>query len=264
MAALAHYLRDAWRYRYLAQHLAGADLRARFRGSYVGGIWLLLNPLIFTAIFSLVFGVIFGQPLKDYAPYVLMGVVVWELVAGIVSMSTQSILSAEGYLKQARIPQIIFCLRTAGYLTICFLNAFLAVLIVNMILVDGFNPLLAVFWLSALLPVALVFLVPIGVIGAVANTRFRDYQQLIGHVIMVLYYVSPVFIPRKEFERPQLQFFTDMNPLTSLLDLFRDTILYGGLPSWHDVLLVLLFAAIFWIIAIIALAKTERNTIFYF
>jgi lipopolysaccharide transport system permease protein len=264
MTALTLYLRDAWRYRYLAQHLAGADLRARFRGSYVGGIWLLLNPLIFTAIFALVFGVIFGQPLKDYAPYVLLGVVLWELIAGVISMSTQSILSAEGYLKQARIPHIVFCLRTVGYLTVCFLNAFIAVLVVGFALVDGFNPFMALLWLVVLLPVALAFLIPLGVIGAVANTRYRDYQQAIGHLIMALYYVSPVFIPRKEFERPQLQAFTNMNPMTSLLDMFRDTILAGGLPSGHDVMLVLSWAVVLWGIAIIALVKTERDTIFYF
>jgi lipopolysaccharide transport system permease protein len=262
-AGLTDYLTSVWNYRHMIKHFAASDLRNRFRGSYFGALWLLINPLIYSAIFVVVFGAIFGQPVADYAPYVLSGVVLWEFISNIIGQSTQSILAAEGYLKQKRIPLLAFCLRTLVYHFVCLLIGISAAIIVAMIFAKDFS-LPKLVWLIPALALLLFFCAPLGIISAVANTRFRDYSVAITHLLTVLYYTSPIFIIRKEFERPQLLIFSNWNPITALCDVFRAPLLYGQVPSIQPVWTVFLWSALFWIIAIFMLKRSERNMIFYF
>ncbi len=261
--SLADYLSAVWRYRHLILHLARSDLRARFRGSYLGAVWLVVNPLIFTAIFTVIFGTIFGIPVREYAPYVLVGIVLWDFISSIASASTTSILAAEGYLKQSRIPLLAFCLRTLIFFMVCFLFGSLTMFVVAAIANPAINAVMWLWFVPATV-LAVYFAAPLGIISAVTNTRFRDYQQGIAHMLMVLYYLSPIFIVRKEFERPELKVFSDYNPITSLCDLFRDPVLYGLTPSMHDAVVVLVWGLALWLIAAIALSRTERDMIFYF
>ncbi|MCV9937007.1 ABC transporter permease [Boseaceae bacterium BT-24-1] len=260
---LMTYLKSVYAFRHLIAHLARADLRNRFRRSYLGVLWLLVNPLVYTCIFVIIFGAIFNISVREYAPYVLSGIVLWEFISNVVGQSTQSILSAEGYLRQKRIPLFAFCLRTLIYHFVCLLAGLAAVLVVVTIARPGL-PLMTLPWLLPAMVLLVVFAAPIGVISAVAHTRFRDYQVVVGHLLMIGYYISPVFIIRKEFDRPGLRVISDFNPITSICDLFRDPLLYGRVPELQDMIVVLAWAAVFWAIAIFALKRTEPDMIFHF
>lgn len=257
------YLKSVYAFRHLIAHLARADLRNRFRRSYLGVLWLLLNPLVYTCIFVVIFGTIFNLSVREYAPYVLSGIVLWEFISNVVGQSTQSILSAEGYLRQKRIPLFAFCLRTLIYHFVCFLAGLAAVLLVVGIARPGLS-LTALPWLLPAIVLLVIFAAPIGVISAVAHTRFRDYQVVIGHVLMVCYYMSPIFIVRKEFDRPGLKIISNFNPITALCDLFRDPLLYAQTPELRDMIVVLAWAAVFWVLAVTVLKRTERDMIFHF
>jgi lipopolysaccharide transport system permease protein len=261
--ALMAYLQSVYDFRHLIGHLARADLRNRFRRSYLGVLWLLMNPLIYTCIFVLIFGTIFNLSIREYAPYVLSGIVLWEFISNVVGQSTQSILSAEGYLKQKRIPLLAFCLRTLIYHLVILAAGLGAVLIVVAIARPGLS-ITMLPWLLLAIALMVVFAAPLGVISAVAHTRFRDYQVVVGHVLMICYYLSPIFIIRKEFDRPGLRLVSDYNPITSICDLVRDPLLYARTPDPRDMLVVLVWAAVFWTIAVIVLKRTERDMIFHF
>lgn len=263
LAALRGYLVECWRYRHLMVHLARSDLRSRFRGSYLGVLWLLVNPLIMTAVFALVFGTIFNVPLGDYIPYVLLGIVLWEFIAGVVGGSTASVLVAEGYLKQARIPLLVFCLRTLLFLLICFLPAFLSVIIVAAAMAPKFEAATVLWFIPATI-LTCYLLAPLGIISAVASMRYRDYPNVINHVLTILYFVSPIFIVRKELERPFLKTFSAYNPITALCDIFREPVLYGSAPPLDSVTVVLASGAVLWVLAAAALWRGEPEMIHYF
>jgi len=263
LGEVGHYLSECWRYRHLMLHLANSDLRTRFRGSYIGAVWLLINPLILTAILTIVFGSIFGQPLGEYAPYVLLGVVLWEFIAGAIGGSTQSIINAEGHLKQSRIPLVIFPLRTLLFLLFCFIISSVSVFAVAGSTAEKFSLITLPWFLPATVLVAF-FCAPLAILSSIANMRYRDYQNVITHLITVLYFLSPIFIARKDFERPGLKEFSAYNPITQLCDIFRDPILYGTVPSSHAVLIVLAWSLALWVLAVAVLTHSEPDTIYYF
>ena len=110
----------------------------------------------------------------------------------------------------------------------------------------------------------MAFSLPVIIISSLVNMLFRDYQQAIGVAMQALWYVSPAFIPRHVFDSPGIITWTNMNPAASLLDLFRDPLLYQKLPDFHDIGVVLSWAAGLSVIAVLLLMRYERKIIFLF
>src|SRR5262245_37842713 len=74
------YLSRVWRLRYFWFSLVRNDLSTRYRRSFLGIAWSLVRPLMMTAVFCLVFGNLFGRPAGEYAPFLLLGLTLWQFV----------------------------------------------------------------------------------------------------------------------------------------------------------------------------------------
>ena len=113
------YFSALWKYRSLGANLVGADLRARFRRSRLGIVWAIIQPLFFSLTIAFIWGVVFKVPYLEYAIYVFSGMIVWEYFGNTIMASQDALINSEGYLKQGRIPFLIFQLRAplSGFFT---------------------------------------------------------------------------------------------------------------------------------------------------
>ena len=256
-------VRQIWAYRHFCFHLAMSDLRARFRRSYLGILWAMLQPLLMTAALSVVLVLVFEQSFQEYSVYVYTGLISWEFIAAGFNLGALSLVGAEGYLKQARIPLMVFPFKAIIHAAVIFVFAFTgfifyALIVQPKILILTWL-LLPIFWV-----VAVLLITPLAVISSIMNMRVRDYQQAIGLVLQTVMYVSPVFIARAIFDKGHLATLTYLNPVAAYLDFFRAIVLYGQPPDSHDVILCLMYGALFWIVAIAMVRKNEKKIIYYF
>lgn len=250
------------RHRHLLFHLVESDLRARYRRSYLGVAWAMIWPIVFSFIIATVAIHVFAMPVEVYVLYVITGFSVWELMSGAIVGGTGSLQQAEGYLRQTRLPYILFPLRTVSSLMV---NAFFYSVAAALMIVIFDPEAIGVTWLlwPVVLAMAFVFSVPLCLISAMANLKFRDYQHAIGLVMFLLWYLSPNIVVREVFERPGLKTFTDLNPFTSVLDMLRDVALYGAVPNVHDLMIWGAYTALAWIVALLWLRAEGRNLIYY-
>lgn len=254
---------DWLRFRHLIFHLVASDLRSRYRRTYLGMAWAVLWPIGFSFIMSTVAVRIFNQPIQTYLMYVITGFVVWDFAGGAVTQGVGSIQAAEGYLRQTRLPHILFPIRTTAFLFVnyCFAN----IAIVLVILVFDRE---AISWTWTLWPVFSVllflFATPLVAISAVANLKYRDYGQAITLAMFLLWYMTPVIVLRHVYDSPGLATFTALNPFASLCDMFRDIMIYSRLPSLYDVGLVCAYTVGLWIVALGWLKFERRRLIHYF
>jgi len=108
----SRYIRGIWASRYFWTHLSLADLRSRWRRSFFGVLWTIIQPLGLTLLLSVVFGRIFNTSIVEYAPYILSGMVVWEFVSASSINGSLSFVQADAYIKQCQHPLAIYTLRT--------------------------------------------------------------------------------------------------------------------------------------------------------
>ena len=106
------YLTAIWACRHFWLHLTAADLRSRWRGSYLGIFWSIIQPIALTALISIVFSRVFGSEIDEYAPYILSGVVGWDFLSSSFTGGSLTYVQAAPYIGQRTLPLAIYPLRT--------------------------------------------------------------------------------------------------------------------------------------------------------
>jgi len=256
------YLNGIWFARYFWVNLALADLRTRWRRSYLGAVWSILQPLGMTALVAFVLGRLFNLNVRDYAPYILSGMIVWEFISATAIGGALAFVQNEPYIKQYRHPLAIYTLRTA--------LANVLVLIIASIGLVGWivafrSDTIGWCWLSLPLSITLLVLAgwPLATALAYLTVRFRDIPHALGLVLQALWFVSPVYFEIKFFRDAGLSGLVDYNPLYHLLQTVRAPLLSGEWPTLENYAFSLCTIAVLSVIAYSIGRRNERNVIFY-
>jgi len=213
-----------WR---LAAALARLDIRNRYRGSVLGPFWLSLSTAIMVVALGLLYSTLFTLPLREYLPYLVVGLIVWGLVSQTVTDACESLISAEGIIRQLPLPYTVHALRCV------FRNAAVAAHSLPLILVvfavfghlPGPEALLALVGLALVAANAFALAIVLGMVCA----RFRDIPPIVGSVLQLAFFMSPVLW------KPELlgdrQVWLPLNPFYTLMETVRGPLVEGGAPG---------------------------------
>lgn len=257
------YVMELATFRHLAANLVASDLRTRFRRSYLGMLWAIIQPLAFSLMIAAVWGGLFqSTDYWEYALYIFSGMIVWELFANTALLSQDSLFAASGYLKQTRVPFLVFQVRQP--LTSAVILAFGVVGF--LIMGWSLGKLPAPGWHLLLLPafvlIYLAFAIPVAIIMSVVGTLYRDVKHVSMIAVQGLFFISPVMLDRKILEKPGLEFLVYCNPVVPILDLFRDPALHGLLWEAQDLILIGSWIAAMWAVALLTAMRAGRKLIF--
>jgi len=257
------YVVDLVRYRHLAWNLVGSDLRSRFRRSHLGILWAVLQPLGFSLIIAVVWSQVFkAASFMTFTVYVYSGMLVWDYFSQCISIGLDSLMSSRGYLKQARIPFLIFQVRVplSGLVVMaCGLIG----LVVLMAVVGQLPPLGPHLLLVPLfMGMLLLLVVPLSIIFSIIGPSFRDARYIIALALQAVFFLSPVMLDRAVLHNPSLSMLQYLNPVIPLLDLFRDPMLHGLFWSRQDVIVWACWTGGLWAIAMWTMVRTGRKIIF--
>jgi lipopolysaccharide transport system permease protein len=238
------------------------DLQARYRRSVLGIGWSLLHPIATTVVLCAVFYQIFHMPVRDYLPYLMAGLAWWGYTTGVIGRGCQCFVEAESYIRQHPVPMAVYPLRAALGAMIHFLIA-LAVVALLTWFFKGFINLAALPALAVGLVVMLIFGWAAGVVAGYVNTIFRDIQHLTDIVFQVLYYLTPVMYPPEVLVQTNMTWALQLNPLTHLLKIVRDPLIYGTIPSWRAYGAAAATTLLLVGVATLLLGRLQRKVILY-
>lgn len=252
------------RAKYFLLHLVRWDIKFKFRGSRIGILWTILQPLLLTMIISGVFGFVFHQQMREYAPYILSGLLVWELINAAVVGNSYCLIQSETYIRQYSHPIVIYPLRSALVSLVTFLIAFSAFFL----WICFFRPqnlLVGVISFPLTIMIYFVFSWSVSIISCHIHIRFRDYPYIMNLVMQILWYFSPVFFREEMFSSNRLLYTAfRLNPVTQVLELVRKPFFEGMLPSVASYIYIFLLAIAAAAAAFTVNSKCEKTVIFYF
>jgi lipopolysaccharide transport system permease protein len=201
--------------------------------------------------------------MKDFAPYVFSGLIVWEFISTVAVGGCSSLLVSEAYIKQFRHPLVIYPLKTTLVQVATFLIAIQG-LFLWMLATDRTNLLMGI----VTLPITAICLVilgwPIAILTSSINIKYRDFAQVLALLVQLLWYMSPVFFKPEMFKTPELSLLLEYNPVTHILNLVRAPLLYGTLPNFEDFSFIFGVAALLYLLAIWRMSRVEKTLIYYF
>ncbi len=255
---LIQYLRDLVHYGDLIRVMAFRDLKLRYRQTALGATWVVVQPVLSSAILGFVFGRI-ARLSTDGAPIFLFayaGMLGWNAFQQTVSRTTTSLLSNASLVSKIFFPRLILPLANTAGVVIDFLLS-LSVLM-TMLVIDGrwpgFGILLLPVWLLLLLLTSL----GVGTLSASLSVRYRDLAQVTPVLLQLLLYASPVaYAVSAVPERYESLYY--LNPLVALLEAFRWSLLGTQLPAASRLLTSAAVAVVIFVVGMVTLEKKERG-----
>ena len=257
------YVADLVRFRHLCWNLAGSDLRSRFRRSRLGILWATIQPLTFSLMIAFVWGSIFqAEDYWSFAAYVFSGMLVWEYFSTTTLGALDALSNSSGYLRQQRIPFLIFQLRGPIVSSVIFIAGFVG-LVILLTAIGELPPLgLHLLLVPATLGIAFMFMLPMSILMSVAGTQYRDLRYITTLLLQAMFFLTPVMLKRDFLEKPPLDLLNFINPAVPLFNLFRAPILYGEYWNVRDLLVILCWIAGMWVAAIAVSVIFGRRVVF--
>lgn len=241
-----------WRHRALIAVLVRRELDARYRASVLGFFWSLLNPLLLLAVYTVVFTYIFHPRFPGGDPYPLFlfsGLLPWLFFSGAVLDASITLVDNGPLLAKVMCPPEIFPAVTVLAHLVHHLLA-LPVLLAAMAVAAlvGAHPFPWTMWL---VPLALVpwILTTGGVVFAVSalSVHYRDMRDLVGHLLNLFFFASPIIYSLDGLQVPSLlRRVLALNPLASLVTVYRDVVFTGEISSFETWLTALAVGVISW------------------
>jgi len=203
------------------------DLRVRYRRSAIGFVWTMLQPMLTMLVLALVFSSIFRFEIDNYPVYALSGILFWNFFQQSITASMNSLRSNAHLVTKMPVPKAVFPVATVISGVV---NLLLALVPLGLILVVTGHPLRpALFFLPVSILIATVFTLGAGLLLAPLAGFFMDVVELVGVVMTLLMYMTPIFYPMS-IVPDRLVWVIRFNPVRSILEVFRDPIFYGKIP----------------------------------
>ncbi len=216
------------RHRFLLCELVGRDFAVKYRRSYFGLVWVVLNPLLQMMVLSAVFSYIFRFSIEHYPVYLILGQVTFGFFAEATQAAAVSVVGAGQLIRKVYIPKCIFPLSKVAF---SFFNYLLTFLPVAAVFLFYGIPLTAnILFLPLILAALFLFTLGVGYVLALLQVYMRDVQYLYGIVLMMWTYLTPVFYSLDSVS-PGLQRLMKFNPMYLYIALIRQILLYGEAPS---------------------------------
>jgi ABC-type polysaccharide/polyol phosphate export permease len=229
-------LREIVRYRSLLFQLVRRDILTRYKRSVLGIAWTMLNPLGTMLIMSVVFSRAFGQG-KEYAAYILSGLVAWIFFSQTTSAAMAQLVWGEGLFKRIYVPRTVFALSAVGVGLVNITLALIPLLFV--MLVTG----VTVRWTIMLVPVPVLFLalfaLGVGLLVSALAVYFADVAEMYQILLVAWMYLSPILYTEEYLVNlhPMAIWIARLNPMFHLVNLFRAVVFDGSVPDPARVLI---------------------------
>jgi lipopolysaccharide transport system permease protein len=242
----------AWR---LWWGLGWQDIRIRYKRTYLGPLWITASMAATFVAMGLLFSTVLKSDVEHYLPYLAFGMVTWNFLGNVASDGPQIFVESHHIINTLKMPFAVHVLRCVVRNGIIFAHNLVAA-VATLWLLGGSLPSSSLL-LVAGLPVLCLMAFSLGMILAIMGARFRDLGPMIGMVIQLAFFLTPI-LWRLEDIPEHKRWWVMANPAYHLVEIVRAPIVGGG-AFWESLLAASLTAAVSLAIAFILLSLFRRR-----
>ena len=247
------YFKNFYKYRYLLYEIVRKNIKLQYRNSVLGIFWTFLQPLLTTIVLVLVFGGIFGRKsasMVNYPIYLLCGRLIYEFFTQSTKRAMRSIRNSASVIKKVYVPKYIYPLSNviANFVTFLISMLVLICFIIYFYFFSAEPPHITPYIMLAGVPILILLLLCVGV-GLILSTLevfFKDIEYLYEVFCMLLFYMTPIFyqVDQLNIGSTFVKRILMANPLYSIIEMFRDCVLFGEMINPNHLLYSLAFSLV--------------------
>lgn len=231
-----------FQYRELIRNLVLKDLKLKYRGSVLGFLWSLANPLSLIIVYGFVFNRMLRTDVPDFGYFLLVGILPWNFFAQSLTMSTVAIIDNGNLIRKVWLPNEVFPVATVLFNLAQFLLALLVLLPTAIVY---FNK--SIDWpYLAIIPVLclhVIFTLGLCMVLATATVFYRDIKHFTEILVMLLFWLTPVVYNRRVVS-DSLRLVVYSNPVSYFIAAYQDIFYTGVAPDFDHMLILVLLSGV--------------------
>ncbi len=252
--------KELWAYRELFFFFSWRDIKVRYKQTFIGAGWAILQPVLATGIFTLFFnrvaGISSGNANIPYPIFAFLGLMYWNSFSATINTVANSLLTNTGVITKVYFPRLLPPLSAAALSIVDFF--FAAAFFVILLVAYRVSPhLLGFVMLIPALALIQYGALAIGIFFAALNVKYRDVRTALPFLTQLMLFVTPVIYP-VTLVPEQFRIFLYINPATGGITMIRAAFFGSPIP-WTGVIISFISASIMMVAALAYFKKAERN-----
>ena len=231
------------KYRELLNELTMREIKQRYKQSVLGYAWVILNPFFQMLVMAFVFSIIMRIPHLGvpYPIFLYAGLLPWTLFSNSLNAAVNALVANAGLITKIYFPREIFVISTIMAKMVDFALS-LTIFVVFMIyfkVAISWN----ILWVVPIFAIQQLFTYGLSLFLAAANLFYRDIQYLLGLIILIWMYLTPVIYSTELFPEKYRWIF-QLNPMAVIINAYRQVVLAGGVPNLRSLAIALVLSMI--------------------
>lgn len=218
-------IKNFQKYRFLLSELVIKEIKLKYRRSYLGILWTLIEPFLTMIVLYFVFSKLRGRNSTTFPVYILTGRLLYAYFSNATKAAMKSIRNNSQMIKKVYVPKYIYPLSSIISQFVTFLISL--IVLVGVAIYLKVRPTIYIF--EAIIPLFILFLMVLG-IGLILATMavfFRDMEYLWGVILMLVMYCSAIFYDPSTVLEGGYGWILNINPLYAVITNFRNAVLEG-------------------------------------
>jgi ABC-type polysaccharide/polyol phosphate export permease len=219
------------RYRFLFEQMVRRELRQKYKGSALGVLWYLINPLVLMGAYALVFSVLLRvADVPDYPLFLLVGLIVWVFFSQALLAAAPSLVQNSALVRKVRFPREAIPASVATVQMVTFLVMLAVATVVALVVRGTFGP--ALLLLVPIVALLFCFVLGLSLAVSVLHAHYRDVEPVLGAALLPWFFVTPIFLRAEDLPGvADREWLGDLlqwaNPIAPFVDAVR-LVLYAG------------------------------------
>ena len=248
--------KEFWNYRELLYFFTWRDIKVKYKQTFLGIGWVIIQPLGFMLLFTIIFSRNLHVQTNSipYPVFVLSGMVLWNLFQSVVSNAAESITQASPMIRKIYFPRLILPISSLLAALLDFLISICLFFVVVLIYKTELN-WYSILFIPASIIVTAVISIGLGLWLSALIVRFKDFKYLLPFFLQLVFFSSEIVYPIFSIQSTTLKQVFALNPLNASIELFRYS--FTGTAEWPVIIIGIIMAILIAITGLLYFKKTE-------
>jgi lipopolysaccharide transport system permease protein len=234
------------------------EIRIRYKQTFLGGAWAVLQPLALMVIFSIVFGYFVNVP-TDGIPYPLFSysaLLPWTFFTTTITFASVSLISNMNLLTKVYFPREVFPIAALGAAFLDFVIA--SILFIFLMFIYRVDVSITILWFPVLVIMQVLLMLGISFFTSATIVFYRDVRFIVPLLLQIWLFLTPVVYPLSIVPEKFLPLYM-LNPMAGLIDSYRRITIMGQAPQWNFLALNLIIILLIFIFGYILFKRVEHT-----
>lgn len=221
-------IKGIWEFKYLIYNMVARDLKVKYKGSTLGFLWSLLNPLLMIVVYTVAFKYVIKLKVENFTIFLFSALLPWTFLSSALSMGVTSITENANLVKKVYFPREVLPLSIVLVNLFHFFLTF--VVLIPAMLFFNINPGFSFFFLIAVVFFQSLFVLGLTFIVAALNVYYRDVKHFLEVMLQLWFWATPIIWPMV-LVPVKYRDYLYLNPFTPFVKCYRDIIMLDKIPS---------------------------------